>query len=167
MKENGGFFNFAFYISTVCLIITSFYRESVVLFDGSLFMAGYSTTMKESQMDAVKKSFTELKRTNFQLIITEKDVNSIQEFLINEDENAAASQTNTKISTITKDALTEAESKPPVGDDGDGKVKSSFAMKMMKKMGWAGAGLGAQEQGITAPIEYVKKNFIKEYSKFY
>ncbi len=146
-----GFYS-SFYASTVCLIITSFYRESVVLFDGSLFTAGYSSTMKESQFEAMKKAFQELKRTNYQLIITEKEVNSIQEFLINEDEQAIASNTNTKISTVSKEALTEADAKPPVGDDC---VKSSFAIKMMKKMGWTGAGLGAQEQGITAPIEYV------------
>ena len=144
-------FYFSFYTTTVCLIITSFHRESVVLFDGSLFMAAYSSTMKESQVNAMQAAFNELKRTNFQLVITEP-VNSIQEFLINEDELAVASQNNTQISTVTKDSLT-AEPKLPVGDDG--KVKSSFAMKMMKKMGWTGAGLGAQEQGITAPIEYV------------
>ena len=147
-----GFYS-SFYPTTVCLIITSFHRESVVLFDGSLFTAGYSSTMKESQFEAMKKAFQELKRTNYQLIITEKEVNSIQEFLINEDEQAIASNTNTKISTVSKEALSEAEAKPPVGDDG--KVKSSFAIKMMQKMGWTGAGLGAQEQGITAPIEYV------------
>lgn len=33
--------------------------------------------------------------------------------------------------------------------------KPSVALKMMKMMGWSGSGLGAKEQGITEPIQYV------------
>ena len=107
-----------------------------------------------SKKKACEKAFMKLKQTSYTIVITDPSVTSIQDFLISQDELSAAGEQNLSIPTLAKEAFTGSkvipQSSAPQKSD---KVESGFAFKMMKKMGWTGSGLGAQEQGITEPIE--------------
>lgn len=114
-------------------------------------MQSIGGSKKSSENSVMTKAFEELKRTNFQLIITHPSVTSIPNFFIDEDDQAMAREDNKEIPTVSRDFMKNqsANTRTAVEDE----VKSSLALKMMKKMGWTGAGLGSQEQGITKPIQ--------------
>nr|CAG4634620.1 EOG090X0181 [Alona affinis] len=127
--------------------------ESLVVLDGSpLVQSNHHQSRKSCEKKASELAMARLKTTNFQLVITDPSVTSIRDFLINEDDLALAGEKNQPIDTITKEAVSDPNVARPQSTI-ESTPSESFALKMMKKMGWAGAGLGVQEQGIVEPIQ--------------
>lgn len=124
------------------------FRETNIYLDRQLVARVVDKTESLSKTSAYKKAMVLLEQHHYQIIINKDDTTSIRQFLINLNDALENEKTGSKAKTIcANDANKDANSVES--------VQPSVALKMMKLMGWKGSGLGAKEQGIQEPVEYV------------